>query len=99
MFVSRPVSRLSAATTEKPSPNNRSHRWDPTKPAPPVTRARLLFIFLVVAMQALSRGRAFRQGRSPTHAVVAQSVRRHGFRIVEIASVNHDGITQPASNL
>ena len=35
-----PVSRLSTATTEYPSPRRASHKCEPRNPAPPVTRAR-----------------------------------------------------------
>src|SRR6476659_7194818 len=37
MFSSEPVSRLSRQITRCPSPSSRSQRWDPRKPAPPVT--------------------------------------------------------------
>src|SRR6476469_2568329 len=37
MFSNDPVSRLSRQITRCPSPSNRSQRWDPRKPAPPVT--------------------------------------------------------------
>src|SRR3982751_5750779 len=37
MFSSDPVSRLSRQITRCPSPSSRSQRWDPRKPAPPVT--------------------------------------------------------------
>src|SRR5271157_1122554 len=42
MFCNRPVSRLSAQTTEWPSPSNASHKCDPMKPAPPVTSMRII---------------------------------------------------------
>src|SRR3990172_3480060 len=35
-----PVRRLSMATTARPSESRRSHRCEPRKPAPPVTRTR-----------------------------------------------------------
>src|SRR5688572_11284571 len=37
-FFSEPVSRLSTQTTRLPRSSRCSHRWDPRKPAPPVTR-------------------------------------------------------------
>src|SRR5512140_442850 len=39
-FCSAPVRKLSTATTAAPSSSSRSHRWEPTKPAPPSTAAR-----------------------------------------------------------
>src|SRR5687767_14338122 len=38
MFLSEPVSRLSTHTTRLPRSSRYSQRWDPRKPAPPVTR-------------------------------------------------------------
>src|SRR3954453_21093976 len=38
MFASEPVSRLSTQMTRSPRRNSSSHRCDPRKPAPPVTR-------------------------------------------------------------
>src|SRR4051794_8843238 len=38
MFRSDPVSRLSTHTTRGPRASSSSQRWDPRKPAPPVTR-------------------------------------------------------------
>ena len=37
MFASEPVSRLSTQMTRWPSPRSASQRWEPRKPAPPVT--------------------------------------------------------------
>src|ERR1700709_1091559 len=37
MFSSDPVSRLSGQITRCPLPSKCSQRWDPRKPAPPVT--------------------------------------------------------------
>src|SRR5688572_12790744 len=49
MFSSEPVIKLSTAVTRLPSRKNRSQRWEPRKPAPPVTticfRPRALVIF------------------------------------------------------
>src|SRR5919202_4049297 len=41
-FSRVPVTRLSAATTSQPRASRDSQRWEPTKPAPPVTSARRL---------------------------------------------------------
>src|SRR5436305_10519094 len=38
MFRSDPVSRLSTQITRWPRCSSSSHRWEPRKPAPPVTR-------------------------------------------------------------
>src|SRR5688572_6293197 len=38
MFFSEPVSRLSTQTTRLPRSSRYSQRWEPRKPAPPVTR-------------------------------------------------------------
>src|SRR5215207_2623123 len=38
MFSSEPVSRLSTQITRCPRASSSSHRWEPRKPAPPVTR-------------------------------------------------------------
>jgi hypothetical protein len=38
MFSAAPVERSSKATTSWPSPSSSSQRWEPMKPAPPVTR-------------------------------------------------------------
>src|SRR5918911_1331610 len=46
MFSRLPVHRLSTQTTSYPSFRSRSHRWLPTKPAPPVTSARFFFLVL-----------------------------------------------------
>src|SRR5256885_5387441 len=42
MFAAVPVTRLSTHTTCQPSASSRSQRWEPRKPAPPVTTARNL---------------------------------------------------------
>src|SRR6476646_468594 len=42
MFSNDPVSRLSMQITRCPSPSSRSQRWDPRKPAPPVTTQVLI---------------------------------------------------------
>src|SRR6476660_1983889 len=41
MFSTRPVIRLSIATTSCPFPINKSLRWLPKNPAPPVIRMRM----------------------------------------------------------
>ena len=41
MFSRRPVKKLSRQTTWWPSASSRSQRWEPMKPAPPVTRMRI----------------------------------------------------------
>src|SRR5215217_4324176 len=40
MFWSRPVARLSMATTSSPRSSRESQRWEPRNPAPPVTTTR-----------------------------------------------------------
>ena len=40
IFSMLPVERLSISRTSSPSASNRSARWEPMKPAPPVIRAR-----------------------------------------------------------
>ena len=35
-----PVKKLSTQSTSQPSPRSRSHKWEPMKPAPPVTSTR-----------------------------------------------------------
>ena len=40
-LVGELVDRSSTQNTRAPSASNRSHRWKPKKPAPPVTRTRL----------------------------------------------------------
>src|SRR5690606_37419591 len=40
MFLREPVKKLSRHITSWPSDNSRSHRCDPRKPAPPVSRIR-----------------------------------------------------------
>src|SRR5829696_6697422 len=40
MFSSRPVARLSMATTSSPRSRSESQRWEPRNPAPPVTTTR-----------------------------------------------------------
>src|SRR5262245_10505247 len=40
MFPGRPVMKLSTQTTAWPSARNRSQRWDPMNPAPPVISVR-----------------------------------------------------------
>ena len=55
MFSSDPVSRLSMQITRCPCPSRCSQRWDPRKPAPPVTTQ--------VLMRAMLAGQA-RTGRS-----------------------------------
>ena len=42
MFSRRPVKKLSRQTTLWPSARSRSQRWEPIKPAPPVTRMRMV---------------------------------------------------------
>src|ERR1700752_4188014 len=42
MFSIRPVHRLSEQTTSSPRAIRASQRWEPMKPAPPVTRVRTL---------------------------------------------------------
>ena len=41
MLSIRPVHRLSTQTTVSPRMISRSQRWEPTKPAPPVTTTRM----------------------------------------------------------
>src|SRR2546425_7583237 len=41
MFSTEPVMRLSMQTTSAPRPRRNSHRCEPMKPAPPVTRTRI----------------------------------------------------------
>src|SRR5687768_16250789 len=43
MLCREPVKKLSRQTTSQPSFSRRSHKCDPTKPAPPVTSTRLIF--------------------------------------------------------
>src|SRR5215469_13757820 len=47
MFSIRPVDRLSAHTTSSPRATRASQRCEPIKPAPPVTRVRILDSLLV----------------------------------------------------
>src|SRR4051794_40488754 len=50
MFSSEPVSRLSRQITRCPLPSRCSQRWDPRKPAPPVTTQ------VVIAIDASGAG-------------------------------------------
>src|SRR6266566_3003946 len=51
MFSRRPVKKLSRHRTSWPSANNRSHKWEPIKPAPPVTRILMGFKFRVSSFE------------------------------------------------
>src|SRR5687768_15657974 len=53
-FLVEPVERLSTTRTGYPSSNNRVTRWDPMKPAPPVTRIP----FRVIRNECEGRGPA-----------------------------------------
>src|SRR5918998_1124379 len=46
MFRLRPVKKLSRQITKCPSARSRSQRWEPMKPAPPVTRIRMILVVL-----------------------------------------------------
>src|SRR5688572_21969736 len=55
MFSTSPVTRLSIPTTEKPLSSRYSERWEPMKPAAPVTRARGISVRVLLAEAAQQR--------------------------------------------
>src|SRR5215467_2313417 len=84
MLSSEPVSRLSMQTTSHPWPSRKSQRWEPMKPAPPVTRTRT----------GASSGR---QNGLASDGVVLEAEPAHALRLVEVATVEDDGTAQEAA--
>src|SRR6185369_11350083 len=72
-----PVKKLSRQITSCPSSRRRSHRCEPTKPAPPVTRMRMLFHSSADAAAAASEWD------------IAETGRRHAIRFVQVAAVHN----------
>ena len=72
MFASEPVSKLSTQMTRLPRASSSSQRWDPRKPAPPVTRQ--------VAIPASDHTRAFLAAIRRDGAVALPYHRSHGDR-------------------
>src|SRR2546429_9732367 len=83
MLSREPVSRLSMQTTSQPLPSRKSQRWEPMKPAPPVTRTR----------NGASSGR---QDGLASDGVVLEAEPAHALRLVEVAPVEDDGAAQEA---
>src|SRR3989442_8422893 len=81
MLSREPVSRLSMQTTSQPLPSMKSQRWEPMKPAPPVTRTR----------NGASSGR---QDGLASDGVVLEAEPAHALRLVEVATVEDDGAAQ-----
>src|ERR1022692_2199233 len=73
MFASEPVSRLSTQITRCPRESSSSHRWEPRKPAPPVTR--------VVGI----KGNLLRLGATPSDEVLIPAADRElvGVEVLE----------------
>src|SRR3989338_1824056 len=63
MFSSRPVMKLSTQRTAWSSRMKRSHRWEPIKPAPPVTRMRIADPRRRVLRRVAERRRSRADGR------------------------------------
>src|SRR6266581_2850066 len=82
MFSGEPVRRLSMQTTSQPCARRKSQRWDPMKPAPPVTR-----IF--------TRAPSGRQDGLPSDRVVLEAEAPHAVRLPEVAPVeDHSALEQ-----
>src|SRR2546422_4928718 len=84
-----PVERLSRQTTSQPRARRDSERWDPMKPAPPVTRMRM----------DPRRCRSGREDRLAPDRVVLEPQSAHALRLVDVSPVederpSHD-LTQP----
>src|SRR5216683_1642522 len=75
MFSGEPVRRLSTQTTSQPCARRKSQRWEPRKPAPPVTR---------IFTRALSG----RQDGLPSDRVVLEAEASHALRLPEVARVD-----------
>src|SRR5438876_11205744 len=84
MLSREPVSRLSMQTTSQPLPSRKSQRWEPMKPAPPVTRTR----------NGASSGR---QDGLASDGVVLEAEPTHSLRLAEFASVDDDETAQEAA--
>src|SRR5712692_7672435 len=84
MLPSEPVRRLSMQTTSQPFPSRKSQRWEPMKPAPPVTRTR-------------TRAASGRQDGLASDGVVLEAEPAHALRLVEVATVEDDGAAQEAA--
>src|SRR5215470_16502347 len=75
MLLSEPVRRLSMQTTSHSRARRNSHRWEPMKPAPPVTRTRM------------ASGRD--DGLAPDR-VVLEAESAHALRLPEVAPVEDE---------
>src|SRR5437762_972585 len=84
MFSSEPVRRLSMQTTSQPFPSRKSQRWEPRKPAPPVTRT-------------FTRALSGREDGLPSDRVVLEAEASHALRLPEIAPVEDHGALELAA--
>src|SRR2546430_4488562 len=75
-----PVERLSRQTTSWPRARRDSERWDPMKPAPPVTRMRM----------DPRRRRSGRVDRLASDRVVLEPQSAHALRLVDVAPVEDE---------
>src|SRR5713226_5771132 len=83
MFSGEPVRRLSTQTTSQPCARRKSQRWEPRKPAPPVTR---------IFTRALSG----RQDGLPSDRVVLEAEAPHAVGLPEVAPVEDHGVLEQA---
>src|SRR5947209_11129730 len=80
-----PVTKLSMPTTSQSRRRSASHRWDPMKPAAPVTSTR------IVALRSFPRrGGSGRQDGLAADRVVLESETAHPFGLPEVAAVEDD---------
>src|SRR6266511_1056318 len=84
MFSSEPVRRLSMQTTSQPFPSRKSQRWEPMKPAPPVTRT-------------FTRALSGRQDGLPSDRVILEAEATHALRLPEVAPVEDQGALELAA--
>src|SRR3989304_2511704 len=77
MFSMFPVRRLSMQTTSAPLPRRNSQRWEPMKPAPPVTKTRI---------ERLSG-----ENRPAADRVILEAQPPHAVGLVEVPAVEDHG--------
>src|ERR1700731_550368 len=82
MLSVEPVRRLSMQTTSQPRARRNSHRWEPMKPAPPVTRTRI--------GPSSSAGQ---DGLAPD-GVVLEAEPPHALGLIEVAGVEDQRAAQ-----
>src|SRR5438445_13341957 len=84
MLSREPVSRLSMQTTSQPLPSRKSQRWEPMKPAPPVTRTR-------------NGAASARPDGLASDGAVLEAEPAHALPPVAVAPVGDDGAAQEAA--